>query len=395
MSYQTGGVFDLNKVRESLKPKKNSLPIVFPERLDLTDPSNEPFSSISFYSTMSPISFNFTVIHPSSKNGSEIEDLFWKTENEFVHDCLKIQYEKSDAIEYYTLVKMTISVDSTRECRFVSAPEEDITTYISFTSSTPGEIQYTTHTMKINLIPTPERSKRILMDAYHNLKFPEDGYILRDSIFVDKQPYEWKGDHLFTNYLQLYKFLRSQEYHIEILNEPITCFDSRNYAAFILADPEKALSKNEVIKLRKDIEIRGLSLIVIAEWSDEAMIEKHTFKSEFTKKEWKPVIGGSDLRSINTLLKPYGIMFKESSYSGTIAVGEEKYKIESGAVIQKFPNKGYLFAGKLVEDVISMAKIEDLDKIKEEIHPLIGIYDLSDENNNKESGSILAIGDSY
>jgi len=233
------------------------------------------------------------------------------------------------------------------------------------------------------------------MDSFHNLKFPEDGYILRDSIFIDKQPYEWKGDHAFTNYMQLYKFLRSQGYHVEILNEPITCFDSKNYGAYILADPEKALSRNEVIKLRKDIETRGLSLIIIAEWSDELMMEKHTFTSDFTQKTWNPVVAGSNLSSINTLLMPYGIQFKESSYSGTIAVGEEKFKIESGAILQKFPNKGFLFSGKLIEDKITIEKIDEFDMLEPELHPLVGIYDLSDENNSKDSGSILAIGDSY
>jgi len=88
-------------------------------------------------------------------------------------------------------------------------------------------------------------------------------------------------------------------------------------------------------------------------------------------------------------------MFKESSYSGTIAVGEEKFKIESGAIIQKFPNKGFLFTGKLVEDKITIEKLDDFEDIPEELHPLVGIYDLSDENNSKNSGAILAIGDSY
>lgn len=168
-----------------------------------------------------------------------------------------------------------------------------------------------------------------------------------------------------------------------------------NYGALILADPEKGLSRNEVIKLRKDIETRGLSLIVIAEWSDSALMQKHTFTSEFTHKTWTPVVGGSNLHSINTLLRSYGIMFKESSYSGTVAVGEDKFKVESGAIIQKFPNKGFLFSGKLVDDNVAIDKLEEINKGKEQLHPIVGIYDLSDENNSKQSGSILAIGDSY
>lgn len=168
-----------------------------------------------------------------------------------------------------------------------------------------------------------------------------------------------------------------------------------NYGTLILADPEKGLSRNEVVKLRKDIEKRGLSLIIIAEWSDPVMMNKHTFTSDFTQKTWKPVVGGSNLKSINTLLNPYGIMFQESSYSGTIVVGEEKFKIESGAILQKFPNKGYLFSGRLVEDILNIEKENEFDKIEEQVLPMVGIYDLSDENNSKQSGSILALGDSY
>ena len=167
------------------------------------------------------------------------------------------------------------------------------------------------------------------------------------------------------------------------------------YIAYVLADPERAMTKNEVVKLQKDIEKRGLSLIVIAEWYEPDLMEKHKFTSHVTEKVWDPVIAGANLKSINTLLKPYGIEFKESSYSGTIVVGEEKFKIESGALIDKFPNKGYLFSGRVVEDNIMIDAGDDFTRIEDEIHPLVGIYDLSDENDDENSGSIMVLGDSY
>jgi len=279
---QGSGVFNIGNIRKSFVEEPIPKPYVYPEELDLTSSDYTPFSSILFYSSMFPIAFNFTVIHPASAHSSQIEDIFWKTENEQIHSCFQISYEKSeDIIQYYTLVRMQISVLTTHECQYAQAEGEEIITYISFSNNSTEEdverlnstIVYNTFSMTVNLVPTPQRSDRILIDSFHNLKFPEDGYILRDSIFIDKQPYEWKGDHAFTNYIQLYQFLRSQGYYIEILNEPITCFDSRNFGTFILADPEKGLSRNEVIKLRKDIETRGLSLIIIAEWSDKIMIK--------------------------------------------------------------------------------------------------------------------------
>lgn len=244
-------------------------------------------------------------------------------------------------------------------------------------------------------MPTPERKNRVLIDAFHNLKFPEDGYILRDSIFVNRQPYEWKGDHVFTNYMQLYKYLVAQGYFVEVLNESIICFDSQYYGTYILADPEKALTKQEVTKLQKDIEQRGLSIILLAEWSEASLISKHTFASEFYKKTWNPLIGGCNLRSVNTLLHPYGISFKESSVSGSVIVGEEKFRIESGAIIDRFPNNGYLFSGKLTEDSKTIKAIDDNQKVAQEVHPIVGVFNLSDKTNDLNSGSILVIGDSY
>lgn len=391
ISDQGSGVFSIDNILNTLKEDKPLSMHVHPEILDLTSTDYSPFSIISFYSTMIPVAFNFTVIHPESRN-MKISEVRWENNNDMIRKCIFIDYESSSSIvPFYSQIRMRLSVQPTTECQYVSAEKEKIVTLIAFENSN----ETASYTVVLNLKPTPMRGQRILIDAFHNLKFPEDGYILRDSIFVDKQPYEWKGDHVFTNYMQLYKYLSIQGYSVEVLNEPITCFDSKNYGTFILADPEKALSRQEVVKLRKDIETRGLSLIVIAEWSDQVMKDKHTFTSEFTRKTWNPVVAGSNLDSINTLLKPYGIMFRESSYSGTIAVGEEKFKVESGAIIQKFPNKGFLFSGKLVEDRVTIEKINDFSSIKEELHPIVGIYDLSDENNNKQSGSILAIGDSY
>lgn len=60
---------------------------------------------------------------------------------------------------------------------------------------------------------------------------------------------------------------------------------------------------------------------------------------------------GSNLESINTLLRVFGITFANSSYSGGISVGRENIRVESGAVIQTFPHSSYLFGAKLISDL--------------------------------------------
>jgi membrane-bound transcription factor site-1 protease len=284
---QGSGVFNIENIHRSLIQDDPLMTYVHPETLDLTSVDYEPFSSLSFYSTMMPVSFNFTVIHPEL-GPPKIETIEWRTENEDIHDCLQLTFEWSqNLIPFYSLIRAKIGIKPSSRCQYAVAENETISATVKLSSNeTVG------FNIVLSLVPTPERGDRILIDSFHNLKFPEDGYILRDSIFIDKHPYEWKGDHMFTNYVHLYKFLRSQGYFVEILNEPITCFDARNYAALFMADGEKALSRNEIVKLRKDIETRNMGLVIIAEWSDEEMMQRHSFKSEFTGKTWDPIVGG-------------------------------------------------------------------------------------------------------
>jgi hypothetical protein len=68
----------------------------------------------------------------------------------------------------------------------------------------------------------------------------------------------------------------------------LNCFDALDYSTIIIADPELRFTKKEIIKLRKDIEKRGLNLILYAEWSEKSLMEKHQFTSNFTGEEWKP-----------------------------------------------------------------------------------------------------------
>jgi len=56
-------------------------------------------------------------------------------------------------------------------------------------------------------IQTPPRDKRLLIDQFHNLKFPDNGFILKDTLSDADHPFEWNGDHIFTNYALLHSKL--------------------------------------------------------------------------------------------------------------------------------------------------------------------------------------------
>lgn len=88
---------------------------------------------------------------------------------------------------------------------------------------------------------------------------------------------------LFANLKDMYQHLRSSGYYIEVLGFPFTCFDARNYGALLVVDPEEEFFPEEALKLRKDVDDLGLSLIVMADWYNTTVMKKVKFYDENTR----------------------------------------------------------------------------------------------------------------
>lgn len=167
---------------------------------------------------------------------------------------------------------------------------------------------WTSFKFQFDFIKTPPRNKRLLFDQFHNLKFPENGFVMRDSLSNFNHPFEWNGDHLHTNFVQMHQRLVDYGgYYVEILTDPFTCFDAQNYGALMIIDPEDYFSKAEILKLRRDVEQLDLSLIIMADWYSQKLFEQSSFYNNNTFEEWHPVMAGSNVRTINALLEPYHI----------------------------------------------------------------------------------------
>lgn len=69
--------------------------------------------------------------------------------------------------------------------------------------------------IKVAICPPPPRSKRLLFDQYHSLKYPP-GYLPRDNLDVKSDILDWHGDHLHTNFHALFNFLREKGYFVEV-----------------------------------------------------------------------------------------------------------------------------------------------------------------------------------
>jgi membrane-bound transcription factor site-1 protease len=62
---------------------------------------------------------------------------------------------------------------------------------------------------------------------------------------------DWLGDHPFTNLKPTYAAFLAAGYYVEILRDPWTCFDAKNYHALILYDPEEAYFDEELAKIKR------------------------------------------------------------------------------------------------------------------------------------------------
>jgi len=54
--------------------------------------------------------------------------------------------------------------------------------------------------MTMDIIVTPSRFNRLLLDRYHNLIYPFDGFVLRDDLYNSNYNFDWTFESLDTNY---------------------------------------------------------------------------------------------------------------------------------------------------------------------------------------------------
>jgi hypothetical protein len=179
--------------------------------------------------------------------------------------------------------------------------------------------------------------------------------VLRDSLSNFDYPFEWNGDHIFTNYVQMHQRLTELGgYFVEVLSDPFTCFDASNYGALLIIDPEDYFSEAEIVKLRDDVENNELSLIVMGDWYNENVMKESSFVNNNTFETWQPVMAGANVGTINALLEPYNIAFGDKRVlTGDFVIDKRQVVIDSGTEIVKFPQGGYLISADLREEPLS------------------------------------------
>ncbi|XP_003696264.1 membrane-bound transcription factor site-1 protease [Apis florea] len=237
--------------------------------------------------------------------------------------------------------------------------------------------------LKAKVIPTPPRHKRILWDQFHNLRYPP-GYFPRDDLRAKNDPLDWNGDHIHTNFKDMYQHLRNAGYYLEVLGAPFTCFNAKNYGTLLIVDSEEEFFPEEVAKLRRDVEEEGLSVVIFADWYNVTVMRKVKFYDENTRQWWIPDTGGANIPALNDLLySNWGIAFSDQVRNGQFTLGQHPPVIfASGTTITRFPKDGVILYAEL-HDQGQELLLESESKSTMAV-PILGLLQTNNHMNMKE-----------
>lgn len=141
---------------------------------------------------------------------------------------------------------------------------------------------------------------------------------------------------------------------MELLTESFTCFNALDYKVLMIIDPEDYFGLAEISKLREDFETKGLSLVIIADWYNQDLMQRNMFFNNNTFELWKPFMAGANVPTLNALLAPYHIALGENVFSGDFYLEKRQVVIDSGSEIIRFPRNGYLVSAALSEESIQI-----------------------------------------
>ena len=197
--------------------------------------------------------------------------------------------------------------------------------------------------ISVRVIARPKAETRVLWDVYHSLQYPPV-YVARDDLVRRSDVLDWNGDHPHTNFLDAFLHISALGYHVDLLSDPFTSFDAALYKTLLLADPEEEFSEDEKSKLKHDVLKKGLSVVIFADWYNEALMKEANFVDENTKELWMPVVGGANIPAINDLLEPFDIALSSSVWEGTARISDALEVVyKTGASLLSFPTGGQVF----------------------------------------------------
>ncbi|GAB5582529.1 membrane-bound transcription factor site-1 protease [Prionailurus iriomotensis] len=396
MFEQGHGKLDLLRayqILNSYKPQASYLEIspLSPSYIDLTEcPYMWPYCSQPIYYGGMPTIVNVTILNGMGVTGRIVDKPDWQPYLPQNGDNIEVAFSYSSVLWPWSGY-LAVSISVTKK----AASWEGIAQgHVMVTVASPAEVESKSGAeqtstvklpIKVKIIPAPARSKRVLWDQYHNLRYPP-GYFPRDNLRMKNDPLDWNGDHIHTNFRDMYQHLRSMGYFVEVLGSPFTCFDASQYGTLLMVDSEEEYFPEEVAKLRRDVD-NGLSLIVFSDWYNTSVMRKVKFYDENTRQWWMPDTGGANVPALNELLSVWNMGFSDGLYEGDFTLANHDMYYASGCSIAKFPEDGIVITQTFKDQGLEVLKQETA--VVENV-PILGLYQIPAEG----GGRIVLYGDS-
>ncbi|GMF39500.1 unnamed protein product [Phytophthora fragariaefolia] len=316
-------------------------PSSFPERIDMMDcPRMWPYCSQPLHHGALPLMVNLTILNPASVVGTIKKPPQWI--NDTNGEYLTVSTASPSVIWPYIG-----SIGVFIEIKDKAAAFEGIAKgALRLEVDNANRIDELLIPVTIKIVPTPPASKRILWDQFHNIPYPS-AFVPRDNLENQHDLMDVAGDHPHTNYYQLWNFLTSEGYYMDILPFEYSCLDLGKYGVVMLVDPEEEFFRDEIVALQAAIKYSNVSLIVFAEWYDNRMLDSLELFDTSTLSKWHAITGGANIPAINTLLHDFHIAFGDGVvYSSSVSLlnsgNDSSFPYWSGSYLTNFPVGGYL-----------------------------------------------------
>ncbi|XP_076449807.1 membrane-bound transcription factor site-1 protease-like isoform X2 [Babylonia areolata] len=364
MFEQGYGKLDLLAAYHTLRAYKPQASLV-PSYIDLTeDPYMWPYYTQPVYYGAMPVIVNVTILNGMGVSGKIVDRPRWEPYIPEFGGYVEVAFSSSTHLwpwSGYLAISIT-AAKAAASWEGVAKGQVTLTIESPPEGEEEKEPRQSTVTLpiRVRIIPTPPRNKRVLWDQFHNLRYPP-GYFPRDNLRMKNDPLDWNGDHIHTNFRDMYQHLRTSGYYVEVLGSPFTCFDASQYGTLLMVDAEEEYFPEEVTKLKRDVD-NGLSIIVFADWYNVSVMKKVRFYDENTRQWWMPDTGGANIPAINDLLLPYNMAFSDEVYEGDFTVGQHEMHYASGTSIAKFPQEGLILTQTLKNQGCLSIQVDHLTK---------------------------------
>ena len=203
---QGAGKLDLVHAYQILRAYKPQASL-YPNYLDMTEcPYMWPYCTQPLYHGSMPLIVNVTILNGMSVTGVIAKRPKWIPYISQNGNNLNVAISYSDILWPWSgWMAVHISVSSNAS-NWEGIAQGHISLIVDTPSNENSDDKLQSElifAIKVKIISSPPRNKRILWDQYHNLRYPP-GYFPRDNLHMKDDPLDWNADHIQYVLLMLF-----------------------------------------------------------------------------------------------------------------------------------------------------------------------------------------------